>query len=66
MKIYNLDIEGEAFQVEIDSVHNNTASISVNGKHFNVIIKEEVKQIVKDELARIANDEKLSHLLQKK
>lgn len=29
-------------------------------------IKEEVKQIVKDELARIANDEKLSHLLQKK
>ena len=29
-------------------------------------IKEEVKQIVKDELARIANDETLSHLLQKK
>ena len=29
-------------------------------------IKEEVKQIVKDELARIASDEKLSHLLQKK
>lgn len=29
-------------------------------------IKEEVKQIVKDELARIANDENLSHLLQKK
>ena len=29
-------------------------------------IKKEVKQIVKDELARIANDEKLSHLLQKK
>ena len=29
-------------------------------------IKEEVKQIVKNELARIANDEKLSHLLQKK
>ena len=28
-------------------------------------IKEEVKQIVKDELARIANDENLSHLLQK-
>ena len=29
-------------------------------------IKYEVKQIVKDELARIANDENLSHLLQKK
>ena len=29
-------------------------------------IKEEVKQIVKDELARIANDDNLSHLLQKK
>ena len=29
-------------------------------------IKEEVKQIVKDELARIANDENLSHLLRKK
>ena len=29
-------------------------------------IKEEVKQTVKDELARIANDENLSHLLQKK
>jgi len=29
-------------------------------------IKDEVKQIVKDELARISNDEKLSHLLQKK
>lgn len=29
-------------------------------------IKEEVKQIVKDELARIAKDENLSHLLQKK
>ena len=29
-------------------------------------IKEEVKQIVKDELARIANDKNLSHLLQKK
>lgn len=29
-------------------------------------IKEEVKQIVKDELARIVNDENLSHLLQKK
>ena len=29
-------------------------------------IKEEVKQIVKDELARIASDEELSHLLQKK
>lgn len=29
-------------------------------------IKEEVKQIVKNELARIANDENLSHLLQKK
>ena len=29
-------------------------------------IKYEVKQIVKDELARIANDETLSHLLQKK
>ena len=29
-------------------------------------IKEEVKHIVKDELARIANDENLSHLLQKK
>ncbi len=29
-------------------------------------IKEDVKQIVKDELARIANDENLSHLLQKK
>ena len=29
-------------------------------------IKEEVKKIVKDELARIANDETLSHLLQKK
>lgn len=29
-------------------------------------IKDEVKQIVKDELARIASDEKLSHLLQKK
>ena len=29
-------------------------------------IKDEVKQIVKDELARIANDETLSHLLQKK
>lgn len=29
-------------------------------------IKEEVKQIVKDELARIANDETLSYLLQKK
>ena len=29
-------------------------------------IKEEVKQIVMDELARIANDENLSHLLQKK
>ena len=29
-------------------------------------IKEEVKQIVKDELVRIANDETLSHLLQKK
>lgn len=29
-------------------------------------IKEEVKQIVKDELARIANDENFSHLLQKK
>ena len=29
-------------------------------------IKEEVKQIVKDELTRIANDEKLSHLLQNK
>ena len=29
-------------------------------------IKEEVKKIVKDELARIANDENLSHLLQKK
>ena len=29
-------------------------------------IKEEVKQIVKDELERIANDENLSHLLQKK
>ena len=34
-------------------------------KNYNRI-KEEVKQIVKDELARIANDEKLSHLLQKK
>lgn len=29
-------------------------------------IKEEVKQIVKNELARIANDENLNHLLQKK
>lgn len=29
-------------------------------------IKEEVKQIVKDELVRIASDENLSHLLQKK
>lgn len=29
-------------------------------------IKEEVKQIVKEELARIANDENLNHLLQKK
>ena len=29
-------------------------------------IKDEVKQIVKDELARIANDENLIHLLQKK
>ena len=29
-------------------------------------IKDEVKQIVKDELARIANDENLRHLLQKK
>ena len=29
-------------------------------------IKEEVKQIVKDELARIANDKNLSHLFQKK
>lgn len=29
-------------------------------------IKDEVKQIVKDELTRIANDENLSHLLQKK
>ena len=29
-------------------------------------IKDEVKQIVKDELTRIANDETLSHLLQKK
>ena len=29
-------------------------------------IKDEVKQIVKDELARIANDENLSHLLHKK
>ena len=29
-------------------------------------IKDEVKQIVKDELVRIANDENLSHLLQKK
>ena len=29
-------------------------------------IKDEVKQIVKDELARIANDENLSHLVQKK
>ena len=29
-------------------------------------VKEEVKQIVKDELTRIANDENLSHLLQKK
>ena len=29
-------------------------------------IKEEVKQIVKDELTRIANDENLNHLLQKK
>ena len=28
-------------------------------------IKEEVKQIVKDELERISNDEKLSHLLKK-
>ncbi len=52
MKKYNLDIEGEAFQVEIDSVHNNTASISVNGKHFNVIIKEEVKQSAKTPVAK--------------
>ena len=29
-------------------------------------IKEEVKQIVKDELERIANDDNLKHLLQQK
>jgi len=34
-------------------------------KNYNRI-KEEVKHIVKDELARIASDENLSHLLQKK
>lgn len=28
-------------------------------------IKEDVKQIVKDELGRIANDENLKHLIQK-
>jgi len=28
-------------------------------------IKEDVKQIVKDELERIANDENLKHLIQK-
>ena len=38
-----------------DMIHNN----------YNRI-KDEVKQIVKDELTRIANDETLSHLLQKK
>ena len=51
MKKYNLDIEGESFQVEIDSVSGNTASVSVNGKRYNVVLKGEEKEVGKAPVA---------------
>ena len=41
MKKYDINIEGEAFKVTIESVSGDTASVSVNGRQFNVAWKEE-------------------------
>ena len=40
MKTYNLNIEGEQFAVTVESVSGNTATVSVNGRPFNVNIEE--------------------------
>ena len=50
---------------DFTDVNGNDCMREMIHENYNRI-KDEVKQIVKDELARIANDEKLSHLLQKK
>ena len=46
---------------KLSSFHSQYRMI---GNNYNQI-KEDVKQIVKDELGRIANDENLKHLIQK-
>lgn len=41
MKKYNLKIEGEPFNVTVESFHDKNAVISVNGKTFNVVIESQ-------------------------
>lgn len=49
------------YYTKLSSFHSQYRMI---GNNYNQI-KEDVKQIVKDELGRIANDENLKHLIQK-
>ena len=49
------------YYTKLSSFHSQYRMIDNN---YNQI-KEDVKQIVKDELGRIANDENLKHLIQK-
>lgn len=47
----------------LDADGNDRMKQTIQGNYNQ--IKEDVKQIVKDELGRIANDENLKHLIQK-
>lgn len=44
MKRFNLKIDGDRFDVTIESLNSNNAVVSVNGKPFNVTIEPEEKR----------------------
>ena len=62
---FNERIEQKIFHAEIivDADGNDCMKQAIQDNYNQ--IKEDVKQIVKDELGRIANDENLKHLIQK-
>lgn len=45
MKKFNFTIEGDEFEVDIQSVEGNQVVLELNGKTYNVEIRRELKQV---------------------
>lgn len=57
MKEYKYTIEGKEYKVEIGTIEENIAEVTVNGETFKVEMEPEKKKVVVSAAAAPANDE---------